>query len=112
MDDFGTDVPFSVDELLAVIFGGSEVEDLMAAASHEPDVEITGVYSGLEWKVSVSKIGGTNDVNRLYEPGERWFVNVYEDDALTDSYEVDAVTAKSTQQVANEFAAHLFEYEI
>lgn len=82
-------------------------EDFMEEYRTEPDVTV----SEDDWKVAVAKNGGTSDVNREYEPGEEWIINVYEDDVLTDSMVVDAVSAKTTQQVANEFAGHLFGYE-
>lgn len=72
-----------------------------------PDVTVSGDF----WKIDVAKKGGTTDVSKAYEPGEEWIINVYEDDVLTDSMVVDAVSAKTTQQVANEFAGHLFGYE-
>lgn len=85
-----------------------EMTDYMVEYRTEPDVTLTGDY----WKVAVAKQGGTSDVNQAYEPGESWIINVYEDDTLTDSMVVDAVTSKTTQQVVNEFAAHMFGYEV
>jgi hypothetical protein len=82
--------------------------DLMVECRTEPDVTVTGDY----WKVDVAKQGGTSDVTKAYEPGETWIVNVYEDDNLTDSVVVDAESPKTTQQVANEFAAHMFGYVV
>lgn len=84
-----------------------EIQDFMDEYRTAPDVTVTGD----DWSVAVAKQGGTSDVNREYESGEQWIINVYEDDVLTDSMVVDAVSPKSTQQVANEFAGHLFGYE-
>lgn len=92
------------------LFGDIEPEaptNFMEEYRTEPDVTV----SEDDWKVAVAKNGGTSDVNREYEPGEEWIINVYEDDVLTDSMVVDAVLPKSTQQVANEFARDLFGYE-
>jgi len=84
-----------------------EMTDYMVEYRTEPDVTVTGDF----WQIAVAKQGGTSDVNQAYGPGEQWIVNVYEDDELTDSMVVDAVTSKTTQEVANEFAAHMFGYE-
>lgn len=89
-------------------FPTSDVQDFMEEYRTEADVTVTGD----DWKIAVAKQGGTSDLNQAYEPGELWIINVYEDDQLTDSMVVDAVEVKTTQQVANEFAAHMFGYEV
>lgn len=91
------------------LFGAEapEVTNYMDEYRTEPDVTL----SGDSWKIEVAKNGGTSDVNKSYEPGEEWIINVYEDDVLTDSMVVNAVFAKTTQQVANEFATHMFGYK-
>lgn len=100
------------DAFLDRLFGDfpekQEIQDLMDEYRTAPDVTLTGDF----WKVVVAKNGGTPDVDKSYEPGEEWIINVYEDDVLTDSLLVDAVSAKTTRQVANEFAAHMFGYEV
>lgn len=85
-----------------------EITNYMDEYRTSPDVIVSGDF----WKIDVAKKGGTSDVDKLYEPGEEWIINVYEDDVLTDSMAVDAVDAKTTQQVADEFAAHMFGYEV
>lgn len=99
------------DAFLDRLFGDIEPEaptNFMEEYRTEPDVTLTGDF----WKVEVAKNGGTSDVDKSYEPGEEWIINVYEDDVLTDSLLVDAVSAKTTRQVANDFAGHLFGYEV
>ena len=99
------------DAFLERLFGDVPEEpqqDFMEEYRTEPDVTL----SGEDWKIAVAKMGGTSDLNKVYESGEEWIINVYEDDVLTDSMVVDAVTEKSTQQVVNEFAAHMFGYEV
>lgn len=93
------------------LFGGIEAPEItnyMDEYRTGPDVTVSGDF----WKIDVAKMGGTSDVNQEYKPGEEWIINVYEDNVLTDSMVVDAVSAKTTQQVANEFAGHLFGYEV
>lgn len=85
-----------------------EIQDFMDEYRTAPDVTVAGD----DWSVAVAKNGGTSDVNKVYEPGEEWIINVYEDNDLTDSMVVDAVSPKTTQQVANEVAAHMFGYEV
>lgn len=100
----------ALNAFLDQLFGAAsaDVTNYMDEYRTEPDVTVTGEY----WKIDVAKSGGTSDVNKAYEPGEEWIINVYEDDVLTDSMVVDAVSPKTTQQVANEFAGHLFGYEV
>lgn len=89
------------------LFGGIEAPEItnyMDEYRTSPDVTVSGDF----WKIDVAKNGGTSDLDKAYEPGEEWIINVYEDDVLTDSMVMDAVSAKTTQQVANEFATHLF----
>lgn len=98
------------DAFLGRLFGDIEPEvptDFMEEYRTSPDVTVSGDF----WKIDVAKKGGTTDVGKLYEPGEEWIINVYEDDVLTDSMVVDAVSAKTTQQVADEFVTHMFGYE-
>lgn len=95
--------------LLSGMFGEPlPIQDFMEEYRTDADVTLTGD----SWKVAVAKQGGTSDLNKVYESGEEWIINVYEDDVLTDSMVVDAVSPKSTQQVANEFAGHLFGYGV
>lgn len=99
----------ALNAFLEELFGAEapEVTNYMDEYRTLPDVTV----SGDSWKIEVAKNGGTSDVNKPYEPGEEWIINVYEDGVLTDSMVVDAVSVKTTQQVANEFAAHMFGYE-
>lgn len=98
----------ALNAFLEEIFGAEapEVTNYMDEYRTLPDVTV----SGDSWKIEVAKNGGTSDVNKPYEPGEEWIINVYEDDVLTDSMVVDAVSVKTTQQVANELATHMFGY--
>lgn len=97
------------DAFLDRLFGDMpEVTNYMDEYRTTPDVTVSGDF----WKIDVAKNGGTSDVTKVYESGEEWIINVYEDDVLTDSMVVDAVSPKTTQQVANEFAGHLFGYEV
>lgn len=96
---------------LARLFGDIEPEaptNYMDEYHTSPDVTVSGDF----WKIDVAKVGGTSDLNQAYEPGEKWIINVYEDDVLTDSMVVDVMSTKTTQQVANELAGHLFGYEV
>lgn len=92
------------------LFGGieaPEVTNYMDEYRTLPNVTV----SGDSWKIEVAKNGGTSDVNKPYEPGQEWIINVYVDDVLTDSMVVDAVSAKTTQQVASDFVGYLFRYK-
>ena len=99
------------DAFLNRAFSVPEVRDYMAEYRTEPDVTLTGPFNGGEWRVEVAKLGGTSDVDKLYEVGEVWIVNVYTEDQLDQSAAIEASKPISTRQVAEEFAEFRFGYE-
>lgn len=101
------------DAFVGRLAGMISVTDRMAEYRTEPDVTLTGDPEfGENWKLAVAKLGGTSDVNKVYEVGEMWIVNTYRGDVLTESIVVESIEPQSTQKVAEAFATHRYDYQV